>query len=166
MAAERDRANAAEADRRAVEARAEVLHEQVEAMRAEVAKVQATLAAAEAEGAVADVQTAELTAQVKQARSLAQAAEQAADDLRSANEARRTAGLWVRLGRRGEANRMSDVPPPILSVILDAVRLIEVQMPEVRGLAELIWRYSQGVVLGDADRAELEAIAERVRRRQ
>ena len=37
-------------------------------------------------------------------------------------------------GPRGEANRMSDVPPPILSVLLDAVRLIEVKMPEVHGL--------------------------------
>ena len=61
---------------------------------------------------------------------------------------------------------MSDVPPPILSVLLDTVRLIEVKLPEVQGLAEMIWRYSQGVVLGEADRAELEAIAERVRQRQ
>ena len=61
----------------------------------------------------------------------------------------------------------SDVPPTVLSVLLDTVRVIEAKLPEVRGLAELIWRYSQGVgVLGDADRAELEAIAERVRRRQ
>ena len=58
----------------------------------------------------------------------------------------------------------SDVPPTVLSVLLDTVRVIEAKLPEVRGLAELIWRYSQGVALGDADRAELEAIAERVRR--
>jgi hypothetical protein len=61
---------------------------------------------------------------------------------------------------------MSDVPPPpALSVILDTVRLIEAKIPEACGLAELIWRYSQGLELGDADRAELDAIAERVRRR-
>ena len=51
-------------------------------------------------------------------------------------------------------------------MLLDTVRLIEVKLPEVQGLAEMIWRYSQGVVLGEADRAELEAIAERVQRRE
>ena len=58
----------------------------------------------------------------------------------------------------------SEVPPTVLSVLLDTVRAVEAKVPEVRGLAELIWRYSQGTDLGDPGRDELEAIAERVRR--
>jgi hypothetical protein len=62
------------------------------------------LATAEEEGAAADVQAAELTAQLRQARAEAQAAEQAVDDLRQSDVARRQLSVLVRLRRavRGE----------------------------------------------------------------
>ena len=104
--AERARVDAADADRRAADARADkaeqanvVLREQIEATKAEVASLQTRLATVEAEGAAEDIKTAELTALAKQARTEAEAAVQAADDLQQADEARRLAGLWTRLRR-------------------------------------------------------------------
>jgi hypothetical protein len=103
--AERERA-AADTDRRAADARADkaeqanvVLREQIEATKVEVVSLQTKLATVEAEGAAEDIKTAELSALVKQARTEAEAAVQAADDLRQADEARRVAGLWTRLRR-------------------------------------------------------------------
>jgi hypothetical protein len=94
---ERIRADRAEAGRDGERARADMLRDRIDAMQAEAATLQARIETLEGEGAASDVETAELTAQVNQARAEIQAAEQAADDLRQVDEARRSLGLLARL---------------------------------------------------------------------
>jgi len=56
-------------------------------------------------------------------------------------------------------------PTTGLFILLDAVRLAELAMPEAVGLAEMMWRYSQGVELTAADRDALDLIVRRLRRK-
>jgi hypothetical protein len=67
------------------------------ALLAELDALHARVETLDAEGVASDAETAELTAQVKQARTEATAASPAADDLRQADEARRSLGVLARL---------------------------------------------------------------------
>jgi hypothetical protein len=107
------RADAADTDRRAAEARAdretaradraeqgrEDERARGDALRDRVEALQAQLVQLEAEGAVSDVHAAELTAQLRQVRAEALEVSQAAEALRQADAERRGRGRLVRAWR-------------------------------------------------------------------
>lgn len=57
-------------------------------------------------------------------------------------------------------------PTTPLFILLDAIRSAEKAAPEATGLAELFWRYSQGVELNRDDLAALDLIIARLRTRR
>ena len=102
--AERARADRLDQALTGERARADALRDRIEAMQVDAASLQAQLATAEAEGNSLTVETAELTAQVKAAKAEAREAQEAAEELRQADAARRARGVLARLraGWRGE----------------------------------------------------------------
>ena len=91
------RADRAEQGREGDRARADALRDRLEVL-------QAQLTAVEVEGAASDVTVAELTAQLKEARANAQAAQDRAEAITRADEARQARGILARLktALRGE----------------------------------------------------------------